>query len=273
MSETLETLKQPTSMASRNAISLPVSVDGAMPCGLRVGQMTDPCGREAHPANLSVSREIAGGKLMNGTLPLSGSTLSEQPNLSGYLASKLRQRLEPAGSMIYKMNWKQKATPRGRLYYQLAASAHRTNVIDCGSWPTPQVSNADRGGYADMDKLKAMWKKGRQKNLQDVVKMAAWATPNTMDHLALRSWDALLRQATTTRKGRKFPANLREQVDPVSQEIYTTGKIPSLSNALTEKTASYQLNPRFSLWLMGYPIEWASCAARVTLLSRKSRRR
>ncbi len=41
-----------------------------------------------------------------------------------------------------------------------------------------------------------------------------WATPNTMDHLPLRSEEALKRQFSTTRKGRTKPANLREQVHP-----------------------------------------------------------
>ena len=41
-----------------------------------------------------------------------------------------------------------------------------------------------------------------------------WATPNTFDYLSLRSDEALIRQATTTRKGRTSPSNLREQVDP-----------------------------------------------------------
>jgi hypothetical protein len=41
-----------------------------------------------------------------------------------------------------------------------------------------------------------------------------WATPNTMDHLPLRSKESLDRQFATTRKGRTKPANLREQVHP-----------------------------------------------------------
>jgi hypothetical protein len=41
-----------------------------------------------------------------------------------------------------------------------------------------------------------------------------WATPNTFDYLSLRSDEALIKQATTTRKGRTSPSNLREQVDP-----------------------------------------------------------
>ena len=35
----------------------------------------------------------------------------------------------------------------------------------------------------------------------------------------------------------------------------------------------WKLNPRFSLWLMGYPIEWASCGELVTRSSRKSRKK
>lgn len=48
----------------------------------------------------------------------------------------------------------------------------------------------------------------------------SWATPNTMDHLPQRSEEALMRQASTTRKGRTRPANLREQVNPKAVEIY-----------------------------------------------------
>jgi len=43
-----------------------------------------------------------------------------------------------------------------------------------------------------------------------------------MDSLPLRSEEALKRQATTTRKGRTAPANLREQVDPKSCEVYAS---------------------------------------------------
>lgn len=42
----------------------------------------------------------------------------------------------------------------------------------------------------------------------------SWATPNTLDHLPLRSKEALIRQFSTTRKGRTKPANLREQIHP-----------------------------------------------------------
>jgi len=49
-----------------------------------------------------------------------------------------------------------------------------------------------------------------------------------------------------------------------------SGQPPSGTPAATAKPAA--LNPAFSLWLMGYPAEWASCGARAMQSSRKSRR-
>lgn len=86
------------------------------------------------------------------------------------------------GSTMYLLTWKAKATKRGRLYFQLQPSALRTEETGCLSW----------------------------------------ATPNTMDVLPQRSEEALIRQATTTRKGRKRPANLREQVNPETVKLWPT---------------------------------------------------
>jgi hypothetical protein len=41
-----------------------------------------------------------------------------------------------------------------------------------------------------------------------------------MDHLGLRTPEGVLKQATGAREGRTRPANLREQVDPATVEIY-----------------------------------------------------
>ena len=78
--------------------------------------------------------------------------------------------------------WKVKATKHKRLLYQLQASVPHTVETESG----------------------------------------LWATPNTMDHLPQRSPEALRRQATTTRKGRTRPGNLREQVDPTTVRLWRT---------------------------------------------------
>jgi hypothetical protein len=85
------------------------------------------------------------------------------------------------------------------------------------------------------------------------VMLTPWGTPNVMDSMAPRSDEALARA-----KKKAGCANIKDQV-PYSAE--------------TEKPVKSQLNPRFSLWLMGFPIEWAYCGEQVTPSSRKSRQK
>jgi len=56
----------------------------------------------------------------------------------------------------------------------------------------------------------------------------SWATPNTLDHLPPRSSEGVTKQATTTRKGRKRPSNLREQVDQKTVDIYKYQSWPTV---------------------------------------------
>jgi len=76
-----------------------------------------------------------------------------------------------------------------------------------------------RGEYSQRKKLAHLTKGNAS---------SSWATPNTMDSLPQRSEEALKRQATTTRDGRAKPANLREQVNERSMEIYAEKKYPLL---------------------------------------------
>ena len=76
------------------------------------------------------------------------------------------------------------------------------------NWPTP--TSTERSGTNP--------KTGKGEGLSKKVKN--WATPNTMDYMEQRSEEALRKQATTTRKGRTNPSNLREQVNPKAVEIY-----------------------------------------------------
>jgi hypothetical protein len=299
---------QKTSKDLLNAISSVALEDGQELCISQDGVQTDLFGQEVPLVSLSQAQEIKKAKTTLDTSGLSSSISSESANLQQSLESRLRQQLDLDGSTIYKLTWKQKVTPQRRSYCHLAASALRTRGNGFSSWPTPTAAtggasknpNNKRGinggnpmataaamvpwptpsvrdykDTGDLDKSRFR-KSGKERN--DTVPrvaygIAPWATPNTLDHMALRSDEALLRQATGARKGRTFPANLREQVDPRSQEIYASGKTPPPSTAEMENTVPSQLNPRFSLWLMGYPIEWVYCAERVTQSSRKRQRK
>jgi hypothetical protein len=40
---------------------------------------------------------------------------------------------------LFKLTWREKVTPAGRLVYRLAASGRRISDNDCGSWQTPKT--------------------------------------------------------------------------------------------------------------------------------------
>ena len=62
-----------------------------------------------------------------------------------------------------------------------------------------------------------------------------WATPNTMDYLPQRSPEALKRQAEGSRKGRKRPANLREQEKPRFPDLAAAVKMYNTPTAQDSK--------------------------------------
>lgn len=106
---------------------------------------------------------------------ISGRKWSELSKNSGRLGLLEKMLLESYEwhSPIYYLNWKPVGIGQGHFLYQLA------------------LSEPDTGGTG----------------------LQLWATPNTMDHLPQRSPEALEKQAQGSRKGRKRPANLREQVN------------------------------------------------------------
>jgi hypothetical protein len=99
------------------------------------------------------------------------------------------------------------------------------------TWPTPRT-NDYKGGRSLNEKGQRISKTNPHlkfgANLEDIAK-TTWSTPNTMDHLPLRSDEAVEKLATTHRKGRTSPANLREQVNPEFMKKWkeTTWPTPS----------------------------------------------
>ena len=81
------------------------------------------------------------------------------------------------------------------------------------NWPTP--TSIERSGINP--------KTGKGEGLSKQAKN--WATPNTMDYMPCRSYEAMKRQATSGgRKNRERPGNLREQIDPLMCQAYQEAK-------------------------------------------------
>jgi len=157
-------------------------------------------------------------------------------------------------------------------------------------WATPQAMDHINVIRRPEERSPAA-NKGGCKNLREEVHQ--WATPNTMDCLPSRSYEAMKQQATVGgRKNRSKPGNLREQIDPLMCQAYkdaqaeanqwatprlggeekaetrlARGKDIGLHGQVGAMTNSAKLNPRWVETLMGLPIGWTmpSCMSPLTI--------
>ena len=95
----------------------------------------------ASRANPSPKPDSAEARAMTAT---SGRRCLELSTSCGPLGSLERMLLTSSiwHSTMCFLTWKVKATPHGRLWFQLAASALRTKDTDLQSWPTPTAMDA-----------------------------------------------------------------------------------------------------------------------------------
>lgn len=205
-----------------------------------------------------------------------------------------------AGSTLFAMTWKDKATPSGRLVSLLRASAPRTSGKGCGSWPTPNAGpQNDQDSTWQERRAVAKAKHGNNGfglTLVDAVTLTGWATPaardwkseSATDEFNEKRWDhprgkPLSAQATLA--GGKTPNaprahdsdntagggySSKKQQDLPDQTVLVVGG-EVLNGSTVPARSTGQLNPAFSRWLMGLPAEWDDCAPTVTRSSRRSR--
>lgn len=258
--------------------SSPASADGTTLSLWPDGHpMAESGGPAPAPASRSAPRGNGKPTMTHGISGRAGFGSSASAVLSECLGSRLRAQLGSGGSTWFRQTWKQKATPLGRLYWAHTASARPTDGNGSGSWRTPNATDGDHGGPNARDRTGglhltaqavATWPtatvddanngtraSGDYQSLTRTALLASWATPNApmqhdSDHSAFR-W------------------NPNKKQDDVVMQLL--GRDSPLSDVPMANRG--QLNPRFSLWLMGYPTVWASCGERATPSSRKSRRR
>jgi len=269
-----------------------------MPADLAVSAMMFRYGREAVLASLSPRQAKEVELLTSGTYGPTGNTSSRSAALQSSLESRLREQLATGGSTLFALTWRRKATPSGRPYCQLVASALRTSDSACGSWPTPNAIPEGRGGLqSNPQKAPERREQGHQLNLDDAACLASWPTAAARDWKSTASnkhgvnarplnevarlsapWPTPM-AGTPAQKGYNAAGNdssrktvaLASWVSPTVTDAHRgvlpprphdtgiplsqqCGMILNGSPAPTEKPG--QLNPAFSLWLMGYNQVW-----------------
>ena len=189
--------------------------------------------------------------------------------------------MDGTGSPEYVMTWKSWDMPSGPPICALRGSRRRTSDKGCTGWPTPTQDDPNNGTR----------KSGQ---FQSLTRVAGWASPSARDlkdtpgmeteginpdgskrsrldqlprQAALVGWNTPTAQDGS--RGSK-PERPQDTGIPLSQQV--AGTTPKSSETQKGSTEGYLLNHRFSLWLQGFPAEWASCGERVGRSSRKSRR-
>lgn len=120
-------------------ICSPALESGRTPCDGPDLATTGLSGQAAAHASLSARQAEQAGLLTSGTYGPTGIGLSRSAALQLSLANKLRARTASAGSILYRLTWKERVTPSGRPICALRASAW--------SGKSPKAANGYAGPF------------------------------------------------------------------------------------------------------------------------------
>ncbi len=295
MSEASKTCSQTTCGDSVSAISSQGSLFGVMACDSPAGPTIENAGLDRVPAQVSQPQEKAKGLQTLITSGLIGCDSSASVSLQSSLVNRLKQRLDMAGSTLYKLTWKTKLTPLGRQYLERAVSGLRTGDkgYTLSGWPTP---NAMKGGQTS--------RSGQRKDellMGGVAKLCGWTTPsardwkdspgmattatnpdgserNRVDQLprqaALAGWTTP--RSTDVKAGHNYSENMTGCSLPMDASLTITPspiRLTASGEMLTGSSAQMDgggpLNPAHSRWLQGLPPVWDGCGVTAMRSTRK----
>ena len=228
-------------------------------------------------ANHSVSPDLEKEKKTTDTSGRSCLKLLHAKDPLGSFAKTFMVTL-PWASTKCCLTWKVKATPQGRLLFQLVPKMHTIGEIDSGSsakmWATPRVGGEE--SFESVEKRLGT-QKAKKHNLFAQVQhdMKLWPTPNAWDgNRGPRSKENLIEKShqinlISAVKDAEHPDPVHMWPTPRARDYKDGPSIPpsviegrrshNLGTKVEESTqtkGSGSLNPTWVEWLMGYPKGW-----------------
>ena len=277
MNDQLSIFGETTSPDTTRCIASPGLPSGQEPSPKpRAPRVGDSQGRSS-PGHVHVSRfRSLDSKEAMSTNDTSGplfTASSPSAALQRSLESRLRARTGGSGWPLFAMTWRPADMPSGPPSCQLAVSARRTSATAFSGWPTPRAGETSDNAPV-----------GNFQSVSGVAKLAGWPTPTTRDHkdggnpdvnvplnalLGRVAWLAGWptpqahdpnKRGNTNADHHHFPHDLPNMAELAVGPARLTASGRMLTGSSAGTASGGQLDPRFSLWLMGLPSSWAQAA-------------
>ena len=204
--------------------------------------------------------------MTSGTFGRTGIGLFQTAAPAQSWANRLQVRTALAGSTLYRLIWKERVTPAGRLIFALRASARPTFASGfilplavtapppLSGWPTPMsADNRDRGSWDD-PAIQRRVAKAKSIELSMMVGMTGWASPQARDHFPPHSGQYLAEKKAL---GHGM-ANLNDQVPMVGWPTPTAkmkagGEYSDAEKAIARTQGPHANDLRDFVHLTGWP--------------------